>query len=82
MVFNGKNFVKATQVVELVQSTLIDLFGKFFTSHLIPEKGALLVHFLELPIANDPVQILLSIGFSHSQDLESVFDDCLLNLIV
>lgn len=82
LILNGKNFVEAAQIVDLMHPSFFDLSRKFFSSHLIPKERALLVHLFELTIANYTVQVFLSVGFSHSKDVKSVLDDCLFDLVV
>lgn len=65
-----------------MNSTLANLPCKLLTSHLVPEKRALLVHFLELTITNDSIEVLLSILLSNAKDLKRVPNHSLLDLVV
>ena len=65
-----------------MDSALIDLAGKFFTAHLIPEERALLVHLFQLAVPDYPVQVLLPVRFIHAQNSESVANDGLFDLVI
>ena len=82
MVLHRENFVKTAQVVQLVDATLVYLASELLAPHLIPKQGRLLVHFLELAVPNDSIQVFLAVSFRHAQNLERVLDHRLLDPIV
>ena len=82
LVLHWKHLVEASQIVQLMHSSLVNFLSEFFASHLIPEKRALLVHLFELSVPHDPIQVLLSVGLSGSKYLKRVRDDRLLHLVV
>ena len=55
LIFYGKHLVEAAKIIKLVDSALINLSCKFFSSHLVPEKCWLLMHLFEFTVTNDAV---------------------------
>ena len=82
MVLHREHLVKAAQVVQLVDATLVDLASELLASHLIPKQGRLLVHFLELAVPNYPIQVFLAVSLRHAQNLEGVLDHRLLDPVI
>ena len=55
LILNGEHLVKAAEVIELVDTALINFPCKFLSSHLVPEKCWLLMHLFEFTVTNDAV---------------------------
>ena len=66
VIFYGKYFIKTTKVIELVDTTLVNLPCELFAPHLIPKECWLLMHFFELTITGYPVEVLLSVSLSDA----------------
>lgn len=75
VILHREHFVEAAQVIELVDSTLIDFSRELLASHLVPEQCRLFVHLLQLTVSNYPIEVLLSVGFVDAEDLKSVLND-------